>query len=309
MSEYGFQSFPEFNSVKKYTLPEDYNIESEVMMSHQRSGIGNLRIRQYMEEDYKIPVNFEQFLYVGQLLQAEAIKLAIEAHRSDMPYCMGSLYWQINDCWPVASWSGIDYYDRWKALHYAAREAFKPTIIVMSESDGFLAGRVVTDNQPGQKMQVTMKLLSFSGKVEWQAVQEIEISAQSMLFMNKPMPEILGNADSASVVLVSEIRDGDKLVDTDLHYFVRTKNLKLKDPGINFLVEIHRDTIEIILKTVNLAKNVFLYGDGISGQFSDNYFDILPGQVVTVTIPKRDVSSDIKKTLKYLHLYLTDNDH
>ncbi|HRZ22178.1 MAG TPA: glycoside hydrolase family 2 protein, partial [Bacteroidales bacterium] len=93
MSEYGFQSFPEFSSVKRYTLPEDYDIESEVMMSHQRSGIGNLRIRQYMEPDYKVPKDFEQFLYVGQLLQAEAIKMAIECHRSDMPYCMGTLYW------------------------------------------------------------------------------------------------------------------------------------------------------------------------------------------------------------------------
>ena len=134
MSEYGFQSFPEFNSVKKYTQPEDYHIESEVMMAHQRSGIGNLRIKQYMAEDYVIPGDFEQFLYVGQLLQAEAIKLAIESHRADMTYCMGSLYWQINDCWPVASWSGIDYYGKWKALHYFVREAFKPTIVVVSEA-------------------------------------------------------------------------------------------------------------------------------------------------------------------------------
>ena len=175
MSEYGFQSFPEFNSVKEYTLPEDYNIESEVMMSHQRSGIGNLRIRQYMEEDYKIPVDFEQFLYVGQLLQAEAIKLAIESHRSDMPYCMGSLYWQLDDCWPVASWSGIDYYGKWKALHYAAREAFKPTILVLTESDGIINGKIVSDNPNGKKMLVKMKLVSFDGKVEWQAVQEIEM--------------------------------------------------------------------------------------------------------------------------------------
>jgi beta-mannosidase len=147
MSEYGFQSFPEFNSVKKYTLPEDYNIESEVMMAHQRSGIGNLRIKQYMAEDYKIPEDFEQFLYIGQLLQAEAIKLAIESHRADMPYCMGSLYWQINDCWPVASWSGIDYYGRWKALHYFVKEAFKPTILVCSEEGDLVQIKMVSDEE------------------------------------------------------------------------------------------------------------------------------------------------------------------
>ena len=109
MSEYGFQSFPELNTVKTYTLPTDWDIESEVMAAHQRSGIGNLRIKQYMEEDYIIPDDFEEFLYVSQLLQAESIKMAIESHRAERPYCMGSLYWQLNDCWPVASWSGIDY--------------------------------------------------------------------------------------------------------------------------------------------------------------------------------------------------------
>jgi beta-mannosidase len=309
MSEYGFQSFPEFNSVKKYTLPEDYNIEAEVMTSHQRSSIGNLRIRQYMEEDYEVPGNFEQFLYVGQLLQAEAIKLAIEAHRSDMPYCMGSLYWQINDCWPVASWSGIDYYGKWKALHYFAREAFKPTVLVFKETDGFLNGYVVADNQQGQKMKVEMKLVTFTGKVEWQATQDVEMASQSIIFLDKPLSEILNKVDSSSVVLVSELRQGDKLIDTDLHYFVKPKNLKLLDPQIKTEISEKGDLVEISLKATNLAKNVFLHAEGINGQFSDNYFDILPGQEVTVSIPRRDVTSDLKSTLKILNLYMADNDN
>lgn len=308
MSEYGFQSFPEFNSVKKYTLPEDYNIESEVMMSHQRSGIGNLRIRQYMEEDYKIPRDFEQFLYVGQLLQADAIKLAIESHRSDMPYCMGSLYWQINDCWPVASWSGIDYYGKWKALHYAAREAFKPTILVLTESDGTINGKIVCDKPNGQKMQVKMKLVSFDGKVEWQAVQEVEMNSQSGNFLYKPLSEIIGKADRASVVLVSELSRDDVIIDSDLHYFVKPKNLELTDPQIKMEIREKGDNIEVALTAISLAKNVFLYADGLTGQFSDNYFDILPGQQVLITIPKRDAPSDLESTLKILNLYRAEND-
>jgi beta-mannosidase len=308
MSEYGFQSFPEFNSVRKYTIPEDYNIESTVMMSHQRSGIGNLRIKQYMDVDYKIPADFEQFLYVGQLLQAEAISLAIEAHRSDMPYCMGSLYWQINDCWPVASWSGIDYYGRWKALHYAAREAFKPSILVFNESKGFLQGKIVSDTSSDQKMLVVMKLINFSGKILWQEALEIGTPSLNIDFFNKPLSEIPGSNDTSSIVLVSELKHGDKLIDNDLHYFAKPKNLKLKDPEITYKIEMHRDSIEITLNSINLAKNVFLYGDGINGQFSDNYFDILPGQEISVTIPKQDVLSDINKSLKILHLYMAEND-
>ena len=125
MSEYGFQSFPELNTIKKYALPEDFDIESEVMASHQRSGIGNLRIKEYMGWYYKMPKDFDKFLYVGQVLQAEGIKMAIEAHRRDMPYNMGTLYWQLNDCWPVASWSSMDYYGKWKALQYFAKKAFQ----------------------------------------------------------------------------------------------------------------------------------------------------------------------------------------
>ena len=118
MSEYGFQSFPAFSSVKKYTEPGDYSIESEVMMAHQRHPRGNQLIKTYLGYYYKTPKDFESFLYMGQVLQAEGIKLAVETHRSAMPRCMGTLYWQLNDCWPVASWSSTDYYGKWKAQHY-----------------------------------------------------------------------------------------------------------------------------------------------------------------------------------------------
>ncbi len=306
MSEYGFQSFPEFNSVKKYTLPDDYSIDSEVMMSHQRSGIGNQRIRQYMEQDYKVPEDFEQFLYVGQLLQAEGIKLAIESHRSDMPYCMGSLYWQLNDCWPVASWSGIDYYGRWKALHYIAREAYKPFVLVFAEKDGFLNGIIISDEPAGKKMQVLMKLVDFSGKIEWQAIQEVETASQPYIFFKKKIDVILKKADSSSVVLVSELKQDDELIDSDLHYFVKPKHLKLEDPQMKTEISEKGELYEITLSAKYLAKNVFLYGEGITGQFSDNFFDVLPGEKISVTIPKIGCSAEGLDSLKVLHLFMTE---
>ena len=104
MSEFGFQSFPEFSSVKKYTNPSDYDIYSDVMKSHQRSSIGNKTIEEYMQRDYNVPKSFDHFLYVSQLLQAEGISMGMEAQRRNRDICMGSLYWQLNDCWPVASW-------------------------------------------------------------------------------------------------------------------------------------------------------------------------------------------------------------
>ena len=129
MSEFGFQSFPDFTSVLKYTNDSDHNIYSEVMKSHQRSSIGNETIEQYMLREYSKPNSFKNFLYVSQLLQAEGISMGMEAHRRNRDICMGSLYWQLNDCWPVASWSSIDYYGKWKALHYKTRESFATNLI------------------------------------------------------------------------------------------------------------------------------------------------------------------------------------
>jgi beta-mannosidase len=274
------------------------------MAAHQRSGIGNLRIRQYMEEDYIIPSDFEQFLYAGQLLQAEAIKLAIESHRTEMPYCMGSLYWQINDCWPVASWSGIDYYGKWKAMHYFIREAFKPTVIICNEDADSIYLDVVSDSDEIGKLKLEIRLIDFSGNILWQAVHEIGSERQEILFSRL---EITGNIDPASVVLVSELKKDDKVIDKDLHYFVKPKNLQLSDPQLKTEIKEQGENIEVTLTCNSLAKNVFLYADGLEGQFSDNYFDILPGEKVSVSISNTGTTIEALKFLKILSLYLTEN--
>ncbi|MDD5694782.1 MAG: glycoside hydrolase family 2 protein [Bacteroidales bacterium] len=302
MSEYGFQSFPEFSSVKRYTLPEDYDIESEVMMSHQRSGIGNLRIRQYMEPDYPVPDDFEQFLYVGQLLQADAIKMAIECHRTDMPYCMGTLYWQINDCWPVASWSGIDYYGRWKALHYFAKEAFKPVILVMDEKEDNVRVHIVSDLPETQTAMLVMKLIRFDGQELWTDSLPVEIPARSSaVYFEK---EIAGFGTTNTVMVVS-LRAGDVHTDSGFHYFVRPKYLKLTNPDISFEVSETESAFEVTLASKALARNVFLTAEGFGGQFSDNFFDILPGDHVKVTFPRSGTLEEFKDHIKVLHLQQT----
>ncbi|MDD5508880.1 MAG: glycoside hydrolase family 2 protein [Bacteroidales bacterium] len=302
MSEYGFQSFPEFNSVKRYTLPVDYDIESEVMMSHQRSGIGNLRIRQYMEADYTIPEDFEQFLYVGQLLQAEAIKMAIECHRADMPYCMGTLYWQINDCWPVASWSGIDYYGRWKALHYFVKEAFKPVALVMDGNEGKVQVHIVSDLPETRQAVLTMKIMTFEGQELWKESLPVDIPARSS--SNYYEKEITGY-DIGKTVLVASLAAEGVFNDTGLHYFTQPKYLKLADPGITVEIGVKGDAFEVTLASTSLAKNVFLTAEGYGGQFSDNFFDILPGEKVKVTFPKSGNLEEFKDHLKIMHLQQT----
>jgi len=145
MSEYGFQSFPAWETIESFTMEGDREIESGVMLSHQKHPRGNELIRTYMERDYEIPDDFETFVYMSQVLQAEGMKIAIEAHRRAMPRCMGTLYWQLNDCWPVVSWSSVDYHGRWKALHYYVRRAYSDVLLSTVEDADALEVYLVSD--------------------------------------------------------------------------------------------------------------------------------------------------------------------
>lgn len=140
LSEFGFQSFPCLKTVESFTLPEDRNIFSRVMEMHQRNKAANGKIMNYMAQTYLYPGNFETLLYASQLLQAEAIRYGVEHFRRYRGRCMGAVVWQLNDIWPVASWASIDYYGRWKALHYAEKKMFAP-ILLSCEETGELSER------------------------------------------------------------------------------------------------------------------------------------------------------------------------
>ncbi|MBW6489669.1 MAG: glycoside hydrolase family 2 protein [Lentimicrobium sp.] len=306
MSEYGFQSFPEFNSVKKYTLPEDWDIESAVMASHQRSGIGNLRIRQYMEQDYRIPDNFEHLLYVGQLLQAEAIKIALRTHRSDMPYCMGSLYWQLNDVWPVASWSGIDYYGKYKALHYFAKEALKNQMMNVMVEDGKLKIYGVSDLMQKTPATIRLNLTDFSGLSIWNRSVKITLPANNASLVHsidlKELPIIY---QDNQLVLKATLVLGTKVLDQDFVYFAKPKDLKLPDPGIKTRISDKGDKFVIEITTQKLCKNLMLISDNTDVQFSDNFFDLMPGDTRLITCPATIRWEDFEKGFRVLHLQMT----
>jgi beta-mannosidase len=217
---------------------------------------------------------------------------------------MGSLYWQLNDCWPVASWSGIDYYGKWKALHYFVREAFKPTILVCSEDHDSLKVMVISDHKKIGKMKLEIRAIKFSGKVLWKHESLLEMPSQEINFLSD---EILAGTDPASVVLVSDLKNDDEVIDRDLHYFVQPKDLKLINPQIITEIVDAGDEFEISVSAKYLAKNVFLYADHLNDNFSDNFFDILPGESISVKILKDTNSVRVLQSLDVIHLYLTGN--
>ena len=292
MSEYGFQSFPELESIKKYALPEDYNIESDVMHHHQRSTIGNVTIKEYMDKYYQKPVGFEKFIYVGQVLQAYGIQFAIESHRRAMPYNMGSLVWQINDCWPVASWSSCDYYHRWKALQYEIKRSFEPVIISAWVTGENTVIAIVSDKLKDIPAQMEMKVCDFTGKVLQTRNLVVNVKANGVTpVLDEPTAKFTDNKSKTYLSLKMELKNGVSV--EKKYFFTEPKNLQLTKPTIISTVEKKDENMEITLKSDVLAKNVYLNFAGIEGFFWDNYFDVLPGKEYKVIFSPKDKLSSI----------------
>lgn len=279
-SEYGFQSFPEFESVKLYAPQErDWDINSEVMMAHQRAGsYANNLIREYMADEFRVPDNFEDFLYVGMILQGDAIKTAMEAHRRDMPYCMGTLVWQHNDCWPVASWAGRDYYGRWKAQQYFARKAYRDILVSPLVKGDTLNVNIVSDRRTAVRGTLALKAMTLDGKVIWQ--KNFKTTARPLesrkIFASDIRP-ILGDYTRGQVIFTTEFTTGDAEPYTNIAYACRQKYMDYAKPRFSVKVELADDGFDVTVGTDVFARGVFLSIDGIENFFSDNYFDILPG--------------------------------
>ncbi len=284
MSEYGFQSFPELATVAAYARPDQWRIDSPVMLAHQRHPRGNQLIRTYMDRDFREPKDFASFLYVSQALQATIIQYAAEAHRRRWPYNAGSLYWQLDDCWPVASWSGIDYFGRWKALHYHAKRFFAPTLVSVVEEDGALKTYVVSDRQSDEAAQLRLRTIDFDGKELWRDERDVRVEHNAAkVYASSTDRDVLGGGDGHRSVFVAELLQGGLTVGRGLYYFGKTKDLDLPDPELKVDVfERSGELTKVRVSARRLAREVRLSNEAPGGTFSDNYFDMLPGDVVTV---------------------------
>ncbi len=284
MSEYGFQSFPEHKSVLQYAPEDALQLDSEIMLAHQKNGRGNFLIKEYMDKYLPEPKDFVSFLYMSQVLQAEAMKSAIEAHRRSMPYCMGTLYWQMNDSWPVASWSGIDYYGRWKALHYYARRSFRDLSVSIDGTNGEdLNFHILNDRLNIESASLRIQLLSFGGEVRSELVLPVEAKANSAeKVYSVKVSEILGEEIPERTVLLAELEQDGRVIDQRTHYFVPAREIELTTPNIRATrTDDGEGRTTIALETDVLAKQVWLTAEA-EGVFTDNYFDLVPGEKVFV---------------------------
>ncbi len=298
MSEYGFQSFPELPTVRKYAVPDDYDIFSEVMKSHQRSSIGNGTIEYYMLQEYKKPKDFSSFLYISQVLQAEGIKFGLEGHRRAKPYNMGSLYWQLNDCWPVASWSSTDYYQKWKALQYYVKKGFEPVLVSPYEDEVKLKVGIVNDRLEQVNAQLLVKLMDFDGHVVWERASLVEIPANSSRdYFNENKYEFLYKKDTRNLMMTAELIEGGQVISRNCFFFRPFKELNIPKPKVEYTVGKADIGFDILLSTDKLAKNVYLQIEDEEGFFSDNYFNLMPNSRVTINLKTNISESKLKEVL------------
>ncbi len=293
LSEYGFQSFPLKETVASYTEAGDWNIESPVMKAHQRHPRGNALIREYMLRDYAEPKDFDSFLYVSQVLQAEGIRVGTEHARRIMPRNMGALYWQIDDCWPVASWSSIDYFGRWKALQYAARRFYQNVLLSANEEDGAVAFYGVSDRTSPVRATLRVRVLDFSGKVLSEKTSDVEIAPlTSRVYAKLPVSELLGSADPTAVYVCGELTSGGAVLSTSRHFFRPYKELRSPKPKVAVEVGGSKGMFDIVVTSDALARAVYLGVDGADAEFDDNFFDVDPGGRVAVRAAVPGMSVD-----------------
>jgi beta-mannosidase len=306
VTEFGFQSFPEMRTVESFTAPEDRtSIFTPVMLAHQKNNEGNSIIQDYIARDYPPPKDFASFLYVSQVLQAEGIKIGAEHWRRSRPETMGSIFWQLNDCWPVASWSSIDYFGRWKALQYYARRFYAPILVSPHIEDGALKVYVVSDKTEAQQGTLRLRLMNFQGKVLLDQTKSVEIAPlTSEVALAWPLDKLadVGASDSSHVIAVANLSAGGVEVSRNLTYLVPVKEVHLPQALLSAQVSVEDGQFRIRIASPVLARSVYVSFGDLDVKLSDNYFDLLPGETIELTAQSTSSIEELRSQMKVISL-------
>jgi len=291
VSEFGFQSFPCMETIGSFTEEEDRNIFSYVMEKHQKNGQANGKILYYLSENFKYPSDLNSLIYASQILQAEAIRYGVEHWRRNRGRCMGALYWQLNDCWPVASWSSIDYFGRWKALHYFAKRFYSPILLTILDKDRKIDLFVVNES-----------LIKFDGVGTWSLRKNDSTILKEGSFYVSVEPlssnkfeslnfeeEIKSMDDRREIFFEYKLQKGQDIISSGTHIFVPAKYYKFVDPEIKIDVEERESDYKISVYSEHFAKYVEIGLKVVYCRFSDNYFDLAGKEEKIIYLNKNEL--------------------
>jgi len=284
VSEYGLQSFANMKTIRYFAGDDSLHVNAPVMDHRQRSRMewhspgfnGNHMTEWYAKQYYPETKTFEELTFVSQLVQAKAYKTALEAHRRNMPHCMGSLYWQLNDCWPTTSWSTVDYFGNWKASHYAVRKANQAVIASPTLEDGIVRVYVVSDLLREVPAKMKLTFIDINGNVLKETEANIQVKPNQSQVAFAESLDSLALAGQNNWILLTSL-SGEGIQHDNILYPVRPIEYDLEPFSIEYKMGKVENGLEIELFSTGLIKGVYLEAENKGARFSDNYFDLLPG--------------------------------
>ena len=281
-SEYGYQSYPDYQTLLKIAQGEELGKDANIIAAHQKHARGTRQIDDFIQKYYPYPDNFERYVYLSQLSQAYGMEIAIEAHRTAKPYNMGTLYWQLNDAWPVTSWSSIDYYGNWKALQYKLKTLYAPVLLSLDQKDCGIF--VTSDLMRELNGKLNVKVSDFEGNVLFQKSMDAQVPANgNEKLQMQGLSECLSKVDKTSIYVKFELIENESLLAERYCYMAYPKDLKLPDAEPKLNVSEVDGKICIEVTTEGFAKDVQVYCTNGMGNFSDNFFDLEAGQTRQIT--------------------------
>ena len=296
-SEFGYQSFPSLSEVASFAVEEDYDIHSAVMEHHQRNDEGNSIIEEMFDRYFRAPKDFASTLYLSQVQQAYAIETAVTYWRSLMPYCMGTLYWQLNDVWPVSSWSSIEYSGKWKALHYAAARFYRSVAPLIYVEDGKLFVKVANDGRSAVSDTLIVNIVDFSGNVL--RAEKVALSVESLTVKEGIVLELDKMDRTGSFVCASFGCAEASLL------LCRPKDAHIEDPGLS-VVSVEKTDGGFAVKLSCRKPAFYVVPDAgkIRGKFTDSYFTLNGERVVNFYCNEEDVTeAEFAASLRVFDLY------
>lgn len=287
-SEFGFQSFPCMETIESFTLPEDRNIFSEVMESHQKNDAANSKILRYISDNFLYPKDFKSLVYVSQVLQGIAIKTGVEHFRRNRGRCMGSIYWQINDNWPVASWASIDYYGRWKALHYMARHFYADVLGSLKMAGNCITPYVQNESFKDVTTLVKLYVKDMACNIIYEWSQELEIKALEVSHTESIDVSEYTKGIENKVFIEAEFFHSDGTSSRQVEVLKPYKHMKLRNAVISCITKREGNTLIITLKSDQLTLFTEVEVHGVNIILSDNYIHLTDKKehVITGTIPE-----------------------
>lgn len=308
MSEYGFQAYPDMFTIRKFATEHDRYLGSPVMLSHQRAKndhtrdphYGDKMMTRYMDKYFTTPSGFEDFIYMSQFQQAEIVKVGIESHRRSKPFCMGTLYWQINDCWPAASWSSIDYFGRWKALHYYVKDAYKEVLVSPYTDGEKMKVKVVSDRNTEMKVDLDLRTMSMDGTELFKKSLPLTLDANASSDVFEASEDaIFGGQAAENAFVVVTLKENGQEIAANV-FFPRYANKYTYAKAIpKFEVKPADGGFTIRILSKDLIRGLYLYTAEEEDVFGKNYINMIPGVTVDVAVKSNSSLADFTKQLKF----------